>query len=221
MNIKQYFLFALLLFCTPLASAMDTLSNTVEVEASSSNYPDNLDTVEILVISEADLVMTSSDAPDPVTTGQKLTYNISVTNDGPSNANDVVIDDTLPSGVTFVSATPSAGGTCSTPAVSTTGSVSCTFSGDTAPAGIRTLVLVVKVDLGLPANSTIDNTAETSSNTTDPDPGNNEANNLTDVLLIQVVPTLSTIGLLLLALMMLIAAIVVKRMYKPEYSSDS
>ncbi len=41
-----------------------------------------------------------------------MTYQLSVTNNGPNDAPDVVISDTLPTGTTFVSAEPPAGGAC-------------------------------------------------------------------------------------------------------------
>ncbi|MBA2592590.1 MAG: DUF11 domain-containing protein, partial [Gammaproteobacteria bacterium] len=38
-----------------------------------------------------------------------MTYTVPVTNNGPSNATGVTMTDTLPAGVSFVSATPSQG----------------------------------------------------------------------------------------------------------------
>ena len=52
----------------------------------------------------ADLALTKSDSPDPVSAGAPLTYTIQVTNNGPEDAGNVVVTDDLPNQVTFVSA---------------------------------------------------------------------------------------------------------------------
>src|SRR6476619_2368631 len=58
-----------------------------------------------------DLKITKTDSPDPVNVGATLTYSIKVENLGPIAATGVVVTDTLPKTVDFVSAT-STGGTC-------------------------------------------------------------------------------------------------------------
>lgn len=58
---------------------------------------------------DADLALTKSDSPDPVVAGNNLTYTIRVENPGANPATNVVVTDTLPPGVDFVSAT---GGNC-------------------------------------------------------------------------------------------------------------
>jgi uncharacterized repeat protein (TIGR01451 family) len=67
--------------------------------------------VELLVQDprSANLRIVKSDSPDPVPLGEDLTYTLSITNDGPSDATDVTVTDTLPASVEFVSATPSQG----------------------------------------------------------------------------------------------------------------
>jgi uncharacterized repeat protein (TIGR01451 family) len=52
----------------------------------------------------ADLRLTKSDSPDPVTVGDVLTYTIEVQNLGPAAATNVEVTDNLPSTVDFVSA---------------------------------------------------------------------------------------------------------------------
>ena len=47
-----------------------------------------------------DLSIAKVDSPDPVVQGSSLTYTVTVTNNGPSNATGVVMTDTLPAGVT-------------------------------------------------------------------------------------------------------------------------
>lgn len=52
----------------------------------------------------ADVVITKSASPEPVVSGQNLTYTITIYNCGPAPASGVVFKDTLPSGTTFISA---------------------------------------------------------------------------------------------------------------------
>ncbi len=61
------------------------------------------------LLGNSDLSVTKTDSPDPVTVGNNLTYTVTITNNGPGGATGVVLTDTLPVGVTFVSATPSQG----------------------------------------------------------------------------------------------------------------
>ena len=61
-----------------------------------------------------DLKIAKVDLPDPVYSGRELTYTITVSNAGPSAATEVVVTDTLPARVTFVSATASQGTVSST-----------------------------------------------------------------------------------------------------------
>jgi uncharacterized repeat protein (TIGR01451 family) len=63
-----------------------------------------------------DLELTMTDRSDPVAINSPLTYSLTVTNKGNDAAPDVVLTDTLPSTVTFVSATPSQG-TCTPPTI--------------------------------------------------------------------------------------------------------
>ncbi|MEO6324120.1 MAG: PA14 domain-containing protein, partial [Thermoanaerobaculia bacterium] len=66
----------------------------------------------------ADLGVTISHAPAQVFNGNDLTYTVQVTNAGPSPATGVVLSDTLPAGLTLVSATPSQGTCAGSPATS-------------------------------------------------------------------------------------------------------
>jgi uncharacterized repeat protein (TIGR01451 family) len=56
-----------------------------------------------------DLAVSKADSPDPVAKGAVLTYTIQVTNGGPGTATGVVLTDTLPSTVDFLSATTTQG----------------------------------------------------------------------------------------------------------------
>jgi uncharacterized repeat protein (TIGR01451 family) len=62
-------------------------------------------------IGSTDLSMTKTDTADPVAVGDTFAYVLTVKNLGANDAGDVITTDTLPSQVSYVSATPSAG-TC-------------------------------------------------------------------------------------------------------------
>ncbi len=62
-------------------------------------------------VGSTDLSISKSDTADPVTVGDTFGYVLSVKNEGANDAGDVITTDTLPSQVSYVSATPSAG-TC-------------------------------------------------------------------------------------------------------------
>jgi uncharacterized repeat protein (TIGR01451 family) len=68
----------------------------------------SLDDVSILPCpAEADLAIAMGDAPDPVVAGSPLMYSLSIQNGGPHVANAVSVEDVLPAGVNFVSASAS------------------------------------------------------------------------------------------------------------------
>jgi uncharacterized repeat protein (TIGR01451 family) len=112
---------------------------------------------------QANLSLVKTDSPDPVGRGGALGYSLTVTNAGPSAATSVLVTDTLPSSVTFVSATPSQG-TCG----QSGGTVSCPLgtinSGSQATVAIRVTPNVA---------GTIANSASVSSTVGDPTPANN------------------------------------------------
>jgi uncharacterized repeat protein (TIGR01451 family) len=109
-----------------------------------------------------DLSVTKADSPDPVNVGDNLTYVIVVTNHGPESTT-VTLTDTLPSQVTFVSATPSQG------SCSGTSTVTCNLgtmnNGDSA-----TVTIVVNVPLTTPAGTVLRNTAEVKGTRPEPVP---------------------------------------------------
>jgi uncharacterized repeat protein (TIGR01451 family) len=61
------------------------------------------------VMQTADLMITKSDIEDPVTQNSDIHYEITVTNNGPDDATNVTVTDTLPPETSFVSADPSQG----------------------------------------------------------------------------------------------------------------
>lgn len=111
----------------------------------------------------ADLAVTKSVSSSPIVPGTNVTYTLTATNNGPSLAAEATVSDTLPAGLTFVSA--SAG------CVFAGGTVTCS-AGDLAAGAVRTFTITASVAPDLAAG-TMTNTATGTSRTPDPDPGNN------------------------------------------------
>jgi uncharacterized repeat protein (TIGR01451 family) len=117
-------------------------------------------------VATADLSITKSDSPDPVLAGSNLTYTLTVANNGPGDATSVTVTDTLPTGVTFVSAMPSQG-TCSPGPV-----VTCDL-GNLANGASALVTIDVTVDSTTACGSSRTNTAVVQGNESDPDSNNN------------------------------------------------
>ncbi|HXG64119.1 MAG TPA: DUF11 domain-containing protein, partial [Blastocatellia bacterium] len=123
----------------------------------------------------ADLSITISDTPDPVPTGKRLTYRITVTNNGTVTANNVLVTTATPNETTFASAShPQA----STPQVGGTGPIGVGL-GVIAPGGIRSFDLVFNV-LAV-SGSTISGQALVISDTADVNQANNQTTAATKV----------------------------------------
>ena len=140
---------------------------TVTGNETDPNPSNNTATEPTAVITETDLEVTKTDNPDPVLAGEPLTWTITVTNNGPSDATGVILDDTLPPEVTVtsISAPCAAGFPC------TIGDI---VAGDS-------VVVTVDVDVDPATTGTIINTATVSGNETDSDPSNNTATEPTSV----------------------------------------
>ncbi len=113
-----------------------------------------------------DLSVSVLGAPDPVPFSANVTFTVTVTNlaSGSGSATSVQLIDTLPAGVTFVSATPSQG-TCSGTAV-----VTCAL-GSMANGGSATVTIVAKVM----ATGSLTNVARVTATQADPNLANNRA----------------------------------------------
>ena len=153
-----------------------TLSATASTSSATTDPTpgNNSATTTTTAKSGADLQITLADSPDPVIAGTNLTYTLQVTNNGPLDADDVSITDTLPAGTTFVSLSTPLGWTTTTPAVGTTGLV--TISKPLfANSGSGSFTLVVKVGSAVANGTILSDTAAVTSTTLDIIPGNNTA----------------------------------------------
>ena len=172
------------------ASAQLRLNATVKMSGSYSNYAqvmasgptdpdsgpgnnstteDDDDTLATTPVAEADLLLGIADAPDPVNAGASLTYTVTVSNAGPSDAVGVVFTDTLPTAVTYLSYT-GANWLCTLTGVQ----LRCTRLTNLVANTNDRVVIRTQVNSAKGAGS-LSNSAFVRSNTTDPVSGNNTA----------------------------------------------
>ena len=112
-----------------------------------------------------------------VKTGKKLTYTITVKNEGTADASDVVVEDALPAGGEGQSVS-STQGTCSPLKTKPDGTVTCNLG--SLPSGASaTVTIAIKVKVHGPA--TITNTATVTSSTPECNTANNSASVTTSV----------------------------------------
>jgi uncharacterized repeat protein (TIGR01451 family) len=152
----------------------------VNTSTTDTNKSDNTATSTIAVAAgtQADLSVTNSGTPNPVNAGGTITYTQVVTNNGPAaSATGVVLSETLPANVTFVSlAGPGGTWSCTnTSPYQCTDSAAMAASGATSTATF-TLMLTVNstVAAGTALTETAGVTCATTGAVTDPNCGNNK-----------------------------------------------
>jgi uncharacterized protein (TIGR03437 family) len=163
-----------------------TITNTAEVTASDQVDPDSTPNNHIageddqcsVTINQprADLSITKTDSPDPVPSGNTLTYTLAVTSSGPNAAQSVVVTDNLPGNLTFVSCSATGIGVCGGTGNNRTVTFSSLANGTT-----ETITLVATVNSSVSGGATILNTAAVTSSTFDPTPSNNSISQTTSV----------------------------------------
>jgi uncharacterized repeat protein (TIGR01451 family) len=152
-----------------------SITNTAVV---SGNEPDpnlanNTATVTTMVSPQIDLAIVKSASPNPVIAGASLSYTLTASDLGPSDATGVTITDTLPAGVTYVSAA-SGQGTVSQSGGTVTVSVGNLNEGATATATIL-------VTVNPSTRGSITNTAVVAGNEQETNTANNTATVTTQV----------------------------------------
>lgn len=148
---------------------------------------------------EADLALTKSVAPTSVAPGDNAVFTLTVTNNGPSNATNVVVTDTLPAGLTYVS------NDCGAGFASPTLTWSVGALGNAASA-------VCNVTVTVAAAGDFTNNASADADQTDPVPADNTGSaTVSGQINILAVPTLSEAGLLAMFFALGLAAMWVLR----------
>ena len=92
----------------------------------------------------ADLVINADGSPEKVVPGETVTYEVAVGNVGPAGSGQTQVSAALPPPLRFASVV-AVGWTCTTPAVGTSGIVTCTGP-ELAPGASSTLAFVASVD---------------------------------------------------------------------------
>jgi uncharacterized repeat protein (TIGR01451 family) len=168
-------------FLSKLSKTTAQVVNKISVSSSISdpNLTNNVSSLTTTVSSAAYMTLTMIGAPDSVHEGSAVTYTMSFTNVGPSDAIQGFILDYLPTGFEFVSSSvlPCGGGI---------GAVLCDL-GPVVPAGFT---LNFPIQVSVPANflppgktsANVINTAMIYSETVDPHPGNNPASVATTIV---------------------------------------
>jgi uncharacterized repeat protein (TIGR01451 family) len=147
-----------------------TNTATVSETLTDPNLSNNTTTTTTSV-SGADLSMTQTASATAVAATTNITYTEMVTNNGPDPAVNAVLYQKVPANTTFSSITPPAGWTCTNNA---NGQVTCTATGNLNSGVVSgPFTYVVTVANGTPAGTTIVNSADVTSDTTDPLPSNN------------------------------------------------
>ena len=152
-------------------SVVNTANVIPPVDLNDQTMGNNSSTTRTVVGRNADLEISKTSAVTSVRAGEQLSYTLTITNRGVSEAEDVVITDPLPAGLELISITPSRG-SCT----GTTSIVNCTIGrvGVNAENSTASLVVTVRVPLNFPLG-VMTNTGSVSSATADPNPGNNSA----------------------------------------------
>ena len=154
---------------TVTAPGTGTLDNVAQATAATAdpdvtnNNGTNVGSQVSTTVNGADVEVAKA-GPAAATAGSDYTYTLTVTNNGPGTAADVVITDVLPGAVTYVSASDGGSelsGTVSWPAVTLTNGQSV----------MRTVTVTA------PASGMVSNVAQATAVTTDPDATNNDGSN--------------------------------------------
>ena len=119
---------------TATATGNGAVTNTAEVTAAAEtdrdSTPDNQNAQEddqassqVTISQNIDLSLTKTVNDNTPTSGQSITFTLTLSNAGPDNATGVVVEDLLPAGLTFVSSSPSQGSYVSGTGVWTVGAI--------------------------------------------------------------------------------------------------
>lgn len=154
---------------SPAAGGLISFSAQVAGDQNDGSASNNSDTETTTVVVLADLALSKSDGVDPAGVGQEVPYTLVVTNQGPSAASNVVVNDQLPAGFE-VASTPQG-------CVVQGKNIQCALA-SVGPGETRVLEVVARA---LEEGHWV-NTATVSASTSDPVSANNSDSETTDVV---------------------------------------
>ena len=140
-------------------NASGPYANTAIISGNDPDTNSANNTATVTPVVNTNLLVTKTASTGTHNVGDNVTFTITASNSGPSNATGVKVTDTLPAGYTFVSATPSIG----------TWLAPDWTIGNLANAANATLTVIAKVN----ATGSYANTASITGEQNDPTPGNN------------------------------------------------
>ena len=147
---------------------------TGHITVTSPDIPNSIQVVEVVLnvtgAATADLSITNTASLNLVSLGLPLTYKVTVVNQGPDTATNVVVTDNLPAGVKFVSCAATSGGICA----GTDNHRTVTFA-SLAPGTSASITLTTSIDCATFNGLSIINTATVVSLALDPVSANNSA----------------------------------------------
>ncbi len=164
--------------CTISAAATGTLSNTATVTApagATDPTPGNNTATDIDALgASADLSITKTDGVTTATAGGSVTYTITASNAGPSNATGATVADTFPASLTCTwTCTGAGGGTCTA-----SGSGNLNDSVNLPNGGSVTYTASCTISAAATGSLTNTATVTAPAGVTDPTPGNNTATDI-------------------------------------------
>jgi uncharacterized repeat protein (TIGR01451 family) len=166
------------IFVQAVGAGSVTNTATISAEQPDPNPGNNVSSVTVQIQPPtADLAVNKTGTPNPVVAGQKETYTITVTNNGPSNATGVVAQDAwsaatgIKGGIAFKSVSTSQG-TC----IQSGAGISCNL-GSLAIGASATVTLVLQPR----SKGTLSDTATVSGNEVDTNKANNSSTVFTTV----------------------------------------
>ncbi|QGQ18122.1 DUF11 domain-containing protein [Cellulomonas sp. JZ18] len=163
---------------TPEGFYTGTASNRTSTPEVTLENNTTSQTVYVQHVSDTRVVKTLVE-PDPLQAGRPATWRLTVTNDGPSDAENVVIADTVPPGTTYVSAQVDGGAVCPDPETHSTEQgdtetlLRCPV-GTLEPGASASALVTLLVDPGL-TGAELCNAALVGSGSLDPDAADNQA----------------------------------------------